>query len=313
MAKRTSTTPILIAGATASGKSALALTLAERFGGVVINADSMQVYDGLPIITAQPSPDEKSRAPHRLYGHVSPSDAYSVARYIADAAREIATATAAGQRSIIVGGTGLYFKALLEGLSPVPEIPAEIREHWRANASSWPIDRLHAELAARDPVMADRLAPTDRQRITRALEVIDATGRSLGEWQKIPGTPLLDEAGTIRLVVNRPRDEIIARCDARFDQMIGAGALDEVGHLLALDLPRDLPVFGALGVRPLADFLEGRTSLPEAIAAGKLQTRQYVKRQETWLKRHMMSWREIFTQEMERNSREILSDIDFDR
>ncbi len=305
--------PILIAGPTASGKSALALALAERHGGIVINADSMQVYAGLPILTAQPSAAEQARAPHRLYGHVSPADAYSVARWVADCEREIAVATAAGKRPIIVGGTGLYFKALLEGLSPVPAIPPEIRDRWRANAAAWPIDELHAALAVRDPVMAQRLVATDRQRITRALEVMEATGRSLSDWQTEPGHPVLAESETVRIVVTRPREELAARCDVRFDQMMQQGALDEVRYLSALGLPGDLPVFGTLGVRPLLDHIQGRTSLADAVAAAKLQTRQYVKRQETWLRRYMIAWRSISAQEMEKLDADFFADIDLDR
>lgn len=302
--------PILIAGPTASGKSALALVLAERYGGVVVNADSMQVYAGLPVLTAQPSAAEQARVQHRLYGHVPPSFAYSVARYIEDCEREIAAARENGIRPVIVGGTGLYFKALLEGLSPVPEIPADVRVRWRANAANWPIEDLHAALVERDAIMAARLVPTDRQRITRALEVIEATGRSLADWQREPGRPILDEAATVRLVVTRSRQDIVARCDARFDRMVAAGALDEVRHLLSLNLPRDLPVFGALGVRPLAAFLEGEIALDDAVVQGKLQTRQYVKRQETWLKRHMIAWMNMNAQQIERNQRDIFAIID---
>lgn len=305
--------PILIAGPTASGKSALALLLAEHYDAIVVNADSMQVYAGLPVLTAQPPPDDLARAPHRLYAHVPPSDAYSVARYVADAGQVIAEAAALGRRVVIVGGTGLYFKALLEGLSPVPEIPQDIRDRWRANAATWPIEDLHAALAARDPVMAQRLVATDRQRMTRALEVIEATGRSLAEWQQEPGRPVLAENETVRLVVTRPREEIAARCDVRFDLMVEQGALDEVRHLMALGLPRDLPVFGALGVWPLLDHLEGRMSLADAVAAAKLQTRQYVKRQETWLRRYMIAWKYISTQQMENYEADFFADIDPDR
>lgn len=305
--------PILIAGPTASGKSALALMLAEHYDGVVINADSMQVYRGLPILTAQPSADEQARAQHKLYGHIPPHDAYSVARWIADCEREIAAARQAGKRPIVVGGTGLYFKALLEGLSPVPEIPTGIRERWRNDAAEWPIQQLHEALAARDPVMAARLVPTDRQRITRALEVVEATGRSLADWQNEPGRPTIHTDGAIKLVVSRPREVLVERCDLRFDQMIATGALEEVRALLELGLPRDLPVFGALGVRPLAAALEGEISLDEAIARGKLQTRQYVKRQETWLKRYMIAWMTVNKQQMKRNGQEIIAIIDSDR
>ena len=285
--------PILIAGPTASGKSALALRLARERNGVVINADSMQVYSDLRVLTARPSPEEVARAPHVLYGHVAASEAYSVARWIADVHEVLARAREQGQTPIIVGGTGLYFKALLEGLSPVPEIPAEIRVHWRAEAKRLGGPQLHAELRARDHVMAARLAPGDTQRITRALEVLAATGRSLADWQAIPGEPVFDAASTERLVVTLPRASLHERCDRRFDQMMSQGALDEVRGLRALNLDPALPVMGALGVRPLLRHLAGEIDLATAIEAGKRETRQYVKRQETWLKREMIAWMAI--------------------
>jgi tRNA dimethylallyltransferase len=293
-----STKPILIAGPTASGKSALALALVERCDGVVINADSMQVYTELPVLTAQPSAADRARAPHRLYGHIPARESYSVARYMADAAAEIERVQASGQRPIIVGGTGLYFMALLEGLSPVPEIPGGVRAHWRHRAQAIPAEDLHRELAERDAEMASRLKPADRQRVTRALEVIEATGRSLADWQAVPGVPILSESETVRLVVDIGRAAIQQRCDQRFDIMIGAGALDEVESLMRQNLSTELPAMRALGVRPLAEHLAGRASLTDAVAQAKLETRQYAKRQATWLKRHMIAWQHVNSEQM---------------
>ena len=282
--------PILIAGPTASGKSALALALAEHLGGVVINADSMQVYAELRIITARPSREDEAQAPHRLYGHIPAAVAYSVGRYVQDVSAEIELARARNQTAIIVGGTGLYFKVLLEGLSPIPEIPAGVRSHWREEANRHGAIALHGQLAVRNPVMAARLRPTDPQRIVRALEVIEATGRSLAEWQDVPSVPIIETARAERFVVAPPRETIVTRADQRFDAMIEAGALEEVERLVALQLDPTLPAMRALGVAPLAAHLAGKVSLPEAIEASKRETRAYVKRQFTWLRRHMMTW-----------------------
>ena len=304
------TKPILIAGPTASGKSALAMTLAERVGGVIINADSMQVYRELAILTARPAPADEARVPHVLYGHVPAAEPYSVARWIEDVAAVLARAHASGHRPIIVGGTGLYFKALLDGLSPVPAIPDAVRRHWRGEAHRLGATGLHAVLAARDPEMAARLAPGDAQRVTRALEVIEATGRSLGDWQRQPGTPLLKASDTARLVVLPPRETLVARCDRRFVQMMGSGALDEVRGLMALGLDPDLPVLGALGVGALLDHLAGRATREDAVAQAKLETRQYVKRQTTWLKRHMIAWSHVNSIENTENDASVMQLID---
>ncbi len=282
--------PILIAGPTASGKSALALERAEACGGVVINADSMQVYAELSILSARPSAQDEARAPHRLYGHVPASEAYSVARWLEDVARVLAEATASGRRPIIVGGTGLYFQALTEGLSPLPPIPADLREHWRRLSQQVEPAALHAMLRDRDPVMADRLSPSDAQRITRALEVLEATGRSLAEWQMVRARPLVDLTSAECWLVSRPRGELHRRCDQRFDLMMQAGALQEVSALMQLRLPPTLPAMRALGVRPLAAHLEGWLPLEVAVARAKVETRQYVKRQETWARRYMADW-----------------------
>ena len=282
--------PILIAGPTASGKSALALQLARERNGVVINADSMQVYRELRIITARPSAEEEAQAPHRLYGHVPAVEPYSVARWLADARDVLDDVRAQRRTPIIVGGTGLYFKALLEGLSPIPEIPQAVRDHWRAEAKARGAAGLHDELQARDPAMAARLSRNDTQRITRALEVLDATGRSLAAWQKVPGNPVLRLDGTERHLVDLPRAVLHERCDRRFDQMMAMGALDEVRVLAALGLDPGLPAMNALGVRPLLRHLCGEIDLATAVAAGKLETRQYVKRQATWSRQFFMSW-----------------------
>jgi tRNA dimethylallyltransferase len=303
------TAPILIAGPTASGKSALALTLAEAVGGVVINADALQVYSELSIITARPSAEDEARVPHWLYGHVLVSDAYSVGRYLADVRVALTAAAAAGQRPIIVGGTGLYFKALLEGLSPVPEIAADVRAYWRAEARRLGAIALHAELSRRDAEMATRLSPTDPQRVTRALEVLQSTGHSLAYWQRQPGVPVMS-GETIRLVIRPDRTELRARCDARFEQMLSLGALEEVRRLAALQLDPALPAFGALGVAPLLAHVRGELALPDAVAQAKLDTWHYVKRQFTWLKRNMISWNDVQNNVSQRNNRSIMQIIE---
>jgi tRNA dimethylallyltransferase len=291
---------ILIAGPTASGKSALALALAERHGGVVINADSMQVYRELRILTARPAPEEEARVPHALYGFVSAREAYSVGRYMTDAAAAIATARSRGLVPIVVGGTGLYFKALLEGLSPVPQVPAAVRAHWRAEARRVGAEALHMVLAARDPETARRLRPTDTQRVVRALEVLDATGRPLAEWQRMPGTGVLTEAETTRVVILPDRTEIYRRCEARFDAMMSAGALEEVRALAALGLDPGLPAMTAHGVPPLLAALCGKLTLEAAVTQAKADTRHYAKRQLTWIRRNMIAWKIIETKEMKR-------------
>lgn len=291
--------PILIAGPTASGKSALALALAERLGGTVINADAMQVYRELRVLTARPDADDERRAPHRLYGHVPGAEAYSAARYAAEARAAIAAAEEAGSLPIVVGGTGLYFKALTEGLSPIPPIPDEIRARWRACAGEEGAAALHAILAERDPEMAARLRPTDPQRLVRALEVLEATGTSLARWQEEPGEPVVRVEDGRAVVVAPERDVLRQRIDARFDRMMAHGAVEEVRALLQLALSPELPVMRALGVGPLARLIAGEASPAEAGEAAKAETRQYAKRQLTWLRRNMNAWKWINAQEME--------------
>jgi tRNA dimethylallyltransferase len=301
---------ILIAGPTASGKSGLALALAERLGGTVINADSMQVYRELRILTARPPAEDESRIPHALYGFVSGAAAYSAGRYAADAAKAIADARAAGRVPIVVGGTGLYFKVLLEGLSPVPAADPQVRAYWRERARARPTSQLHALLASRDPETAARLMPTDTQRIVRALEVLESTGRSLTDWQREPGQPVLRETDTVRLAMLPEREAMAQAIETRFDAMLQAGALEEVAALLRLGLSWELPVMRALGVAPLAGHIAGRLSLADAALQAKAETRQYAKRQITWLRRNMIAWKHISKQQVQSISAGDLSFID---
>jgi tRNA dimethylallyltransferase len=281
---------VLIAGPTASGKSALALALAEKFGGVVINADSMQVYRDLKIITARPSPEEEARAPHRLYGHVDAAENFSVGRWLVDARAALAQAGEGGQVPIFVGGTGLYFKALTMGLSAVPPIPDDVRTAVRAQLADKGPQALHAELARRDPATAARLKPGDRTRVARALEVLEATGRPLADWQREGMPPILDPARATRIFLVPDRAELYRRIDARFDAMLVAGALDEVAALAARRLDPLLPAMKAHGVPWLRRHLAGELSLADAAAEGKKDTRHYAKRQVTWFRHQMPDW-----------------------
>lgn len=289
--------PILIAGPTASGKSGFALRLAEEIGGIVVNADSMQVYRELRILTARPTPAEEARAPHALYGFVSGSESYSAGRYAADVARVLAQAREQGRRPIIVGGTGLYFKTLVEGLSPIPAVPEDIRSHWRTRGTQEGAGELHKLLSERDPEMAARLAPTDTQRIVRALEVLDATEISLAEWQRVPREPVLSLDEVVPLLVAIERDELYRRIDARFADMMREGALEEVMQLSRIGLDPASPIMAALGVRPLLRHLAGELPLEEAVVAGQTETRQYAKRQQTWARSNMIAWNAVQTQE----------------
>ena len=281
---------ILIAGPTASGKSAAALDLAQRFGGIVINADSMQVYRELAVLTARPSQAEMQRAPHCLYGTVPASEPYSVGRFLEDAAQALRDAKVEGRRPVFIGGTGLYFKALTEGLAQVPDVPPEIRAHWRGEAERIGTEGLHRALQARDPVMAARLRPSDPQRLLRALEVIDATSVSLAEWQGADAEAVLHPEGLLRIVIAPEREPLYAAIDARFDRMIEQGAIEEVRALLALGLDHALPAMRAHGVRELAAYLAGDSSLEAAVEKAKTESRRYAKRQMTWARRFMQDW-----------------------
>jgi len=278
---------VLIAGPTASGKSALALELAQRTGGVVINTDSMQVYRDLRIITARPTMEEEARVPHRLYGHVDAAVNFSAGAWVADAAKMLAEARAQKRLPIFVGGSGLYFKALTRGLSAVPPIPPEVRERIRSRLERDGVEALHAELARRDPVSAERLKPRDRIRIARALEVVEATGRPLPDWHREGLPPLLPPGEFSALFLSPQRDVLYARIDARFDAMLAAGALDEVAALAARRLDPLLPAMKAHGVPTLIRHLRGEVTLEEAAEIGRADTRHYAKRQFTWF-RHQL-------------------------
>ena len=278
---------MLIAGPTASGKSALALEFAERTGGVVINADSMQVYRDLRIITARPTVAEEARAPHRLYGHVDAAINFSAGAWIADAAKALGEARAQGRLPIFVGGSGLYFRALTRGLSAIPPIPAEIRDGVRTRLEREGVEALHAELARRDPVSADRLKPRDRTRIARALEVVEATGRTLPDWHREGLPPLLPPGAFSALFLAPAREALYARIDARFDAMLVSGAIEEVAALAARRLDPLLPAMKAHGVPVLIRHLRGEVTREAAATFARTETRQYAKRQFTWF-RHQM-------------------------
>lgn len=278
---------ILIAGPTASGKSALALTLAEKLGSVIINADSMQVYRDLRIITARPSAEDERRVSHRLYGHVDAAENFSVGRWCEEAAAALAVTQRTGRTAILVGGTGLYFSTLTRGLAAVPPIPAEIREQVRARLNSDGVAALHAELKWRDPAAAARLMPGDRARITRALEVVLATGRSLLDWHDDNKPPGLDAAQAAKVFLMPDRDALLRHIDVRFDAMMASGALDEVRALAARQLDPALPAMKAHGVPWLIRHLNGEVTLDRAVEEAKRDTRQYTKRQATWFRNQL--------------------------
>jgi tRNA dimethylallyltransferase len=278
---------VLIAGPTASGKSALALELAQKTGGVVINTDSMQVYRDLRIITARPTLSEEALAPHRLYGHVDAAVNFSAGAWVAEAAGVLAAAQAANRLPIFVGGSGLYFKALTRGLSAVPPIPPEVRDSVRARLERDGVEALHAELARQDPASAERLKPRDRVRIARALEVVEATGRALTDWHREGLPPLLPQGEFHALFLAPERDQLYARIDARFDVMLAAGALEEVAALADRHLDPLLPAMKAHGVPALIRYLRKEITREEAAVIGRADTRHYAKRQFTWF-RHQL-------------------------
>ncbi|MFH6784577.1 MULTISPECIES: tRNA (adenosine(37)-N6)-dimethylallyltransferase MiaA [Methylobacterium] len=275
---------ILIAGPTASGKSALALALARRHGGVVINADSMQVYRDLHRLTARPSAEEELLAPHRLYGTIDGAVNFSVGHYLTEAGAALRAAWAADRLPIVVGGTGLYFMGLTEGLSEIPPVPDAVRAEVRARAEGSETPDLHAALAGRDPDGAARLDPNDRLRVLRALEVLEATGRPIAAFQAARRPGPLTGRSCAKLFLTPDREVLRARIDARFLAMMAAGALDEVRALAARDLDPMLPVMRAHGVPGLIAHLRGALSYDEAVARGQADTRRYAKRQVTWFR-----------------------------
>lgn len=283
---------ILIAGPTASGKSALALRLAERFGGAVVNADSMQVYRDLAVLTARPRPAEMALRPHHLYGHVDGAINYSVGAWLSDVRQTLADLAQRRQLPIVVGGTGLHFKAMTQGLSDIPPVPDAVRNTVRAWADGRPVADLHAALAARDPATAAKLRPTDPQRILRALEVFTATGRSLADYQTAREPPLLAKQSWCGFFLAPERADLYARIDRRFVAMLAEGALEEVDVLARRRLDPLLPVMRAHGVPHLIAHIEGRLSRDEAVRLSQLDTRHYAKRQFTFARHQLpdFSW-----------------------
>jgi len=288
---------VLIAGPTASGKSSTALEIAERSGqrgrpAMIVNADSMQVYDAMRVLTARPSPADEMRALHRLYGHVAAEARYSAGAWLRDLAVVLKEAQELSQLPILVGGTGLYFKAATEGLAATPVVPREVRERWSAQLAAGGAAALHAELRKRDPAAAASIRPTDPQRLARALEVLEATGRPLAEWRQRQHPPLL--TGNVACFVFEPdRAQLYQGIENRFDKMVDAGALDEVRALLARGLDPALPVMKAIGVRAFSAFLSGEIALGAAVEKAKTESRRYAKRQMTWFRNQMRGWERV--------------------
>ena len=300
---------LVVAGPTASGKSALALSLAEAAGGAVINADSMQVYRELRILTARPSPVDERRCPHHLYGIIPAAEACTAARWRDLAIEAVREAHDAGRLPIVCGGTGLYLKALLDGLSPMPDIPADLRADVRARYAEAPAVAIHSALSVVDEKAAARIRPTDRQRLLRALEVFEATARSIVDWQSAPtdGPPAGMDFVTLALLP--PREILYATIDERVERMVDQGALDEVAALLRLGLSPELPAMRALGVVEFGALIAGRIGREEAISAVQQATRNYAKRQFTWFRRQLIADLTIEKQYSEKLAGEIFSYI----
>ncbi|OYX40541.1 MULTISPECIES: tRNA (adenosine(37)-N6)-dimethylallyltransferase MiaA [unclassified Sphingomonas] len=271
----------LIAGPTASGKSALAMALAEATGGTVINADSAQVYADLRVLSARPSTLDEARVPHRLFGHVEATDIYSAARWAIEATNAIDEAHADGSLPILVGGTGLYLRTLLDGIAPVPDIDPSVRAAVRALS----VVSAYEQLQALDPAAADRLAPADTTRIARALEVVRSTGRTLADWQRQLSGGIAHRITLVPLILLPDRDWLIDRCDARLAAMFDGGAEAEVAALRArTDIAPNAPIMRAIGVREIAGWLDGAVDRATALAQAQLATRRYAKRQYTWFR-----------------------------
>ncbi|MGG6893841.1 MULTISPECIES: tRNA (adenosine(37)-N6)-dimethylallyltransferase MiaA [Rhizobium] len=285
---------ILITGPTASGKSALAVELARSHDGVVINADSMQVYDTLRVLTARPSEEDMEDIPHHLYGHVPAGQAYSTGAWLREATELVERLREHGRLPVFVGGTGLYFKALAGGLSDMPAIPAEIRDRLRARLLAEGAEVLHCELADRDASVAESLNRQDGQRIVRALEVIEATGQSIAAYQGKQGPVVIDPDRARKIVVLPDREVLHQRINGRFEKMLAMGAEDEVRSLLAQELSPDMPVMKAIGVSQIAAMLKGEMTRDEVLETGAAATRQYAKRQMTWFRNQMdESWERL--------------------
>jgi tRNA dimethylallyltransferase len=300
------TRTFLIAGPTASGKSALALRLAQASGAEIVNADALQVYRDLRILSARPSPEEEPLLPHHLFGMVDAAETWSVGKWLGAAQGALQEIARRGRPAVVVGGTGLYFRALTQGLADTPAVPEEVRASARETFERLGEAVFRAELRARDPEAEARIAPGDRQRLTRAFEVHVATGRPLSAWQAAT-TPAVALGDWRAVVLEPPREALYARCDARFEAMVEAGALEEVRTLVARGLAPDLPAMKAVGVRELAAHLAGGISLADAIAQGQLQTRRYAKRQLTWFRNQTPDWPRLGALEPEEQWRQFIA------
>ena len=300
---------LVVAGPTASGKTGLALAVAEKIGGTIINSDSMQVYSELRVVSARPSAAEETRAPHKLYGILPATERYSAGRWREMAVREIEAVWREKRLPIVVGGTGLYIKALLSGLSEIPGVPEDIRSAARATYDAIGARAFHARLAGVDPEAAARLPETDTQRLLRAYEVYLATGKSLSHWHRAaPATEPLP-ADVQMVLLAPPREDLYVRCNDRFDRMMAQGALDEVAALVALGLDPTLPAMKALGVPELAAHLIGAMTRTAAVEQAKQATRNFAKRQMTWFRNQIEKPDVILAQYSERNNEKIFSEI----
>ena len=296
----------LIAGPTASGKSALALRLAQAVGGEVVNADALQIYRDLRVLSARPSPDEEARVPHHLFGMVDAADGWSVGRWLTAAAAVLDEVRSRGRVAVVVGGTGLYFRALTVGLADIPQIPEAARRAAAERFERIGEAAFRSELSTRDPAAAARISPGDRQRLCRAFEVLETTGRALSEWQQAT-SPALDPGRWRSVALEPPRQALYARCDARLEAMLARGALEEVRELMARDLDPALPAMKAVGVRELAAHLAGKTDLPRAVALAQQETRRYAKRQLTWLRGQIPEWPRLTEAEPDAQWRQFLA------
>ncbi|MEM8786302.1 MAG: tRNA (adenosine(37)-N6)-dimethylallyltransferase MiaA [Pseudomonadota bacterium] len=299
---------VLIAGPTASGKSALATQIAEAFEGTVINTDAMQLYAGLPLLTAQPSDAERARVPHRLYGVLSGEERASAGGFCRLVAPVLQEAQEAGRLPVFVGGTGLYFKALTDGLSAIPPIDPTIRSALVAAVDRGEKTALREELEAGDPAWAAQVTDGDVQRLLRGLEVLRGTGQALSAWQRKPRRPMLSSPW-VGFVLEADRPWLEARSRARFEAMLRKGALDEVAAFIAATLAADHPLRKAIGFRELAQVLDGQQSLEAATEAAQIATRRYAKRQATWFKHQIVAWNRINAQFLERNSLDIFAKV----
>ncbi|GBF58696.1 tRNA dimethylallyltransferase [Candidatus Phycosocius bacilliformis] len=285
-------TPLLILGPTASGKTAYAIGAAIKHNGEVVNMDSMQVYRDLSVLTARPDAQELAAAPHHMFGHIDGAETYSTGSWLADAQAAIHAIQARGRRPILVGGTGLYAHALTQGLVPTPPVPADVRAATR-RAVGADTRAAHARLKQIDPEAARRIEPRDAVRIARALEVFEATGRSLSDWHKDPQPPILAPGTWEGIALMPERDVLYARIEARFEKMMETGGLEEAHRLYERGLDPDLPVMKAVGMPGLIDFFEGRIGLDQAVARSILDSRHYAKRQMTWIRNRAADWKVI--------------------